>query len=313
MNWKHWGATLDRLSAKAGLPLGIGLGTLAGALLLLTPAVVWVPAFLVLFTAAGFLAWSGEPVEALPVGPPRVEPVPTVPAVQGVVAGIEMVAIPAGRFLMGSPKEEEGHYSEEGPVHEVGISPFLCMKTPVTRRLYAAVMASDPGWPEGDEGERPVNNVSWFYAVEFCNRLSGRDDLAPCYERVGDEVTWHHEASGYRLPTEAEWEYACRAGTQTRWSFGAEEERLTDYAWFEGNSGGKPQPVDQKKPNPWGLRDMHGNIFEWCWDRFGAYEPGLAQDPTGPSDGPDRVVRGPGATLQTARCPHRSAASLEAR
>lgn len=150
MVWKRWGAALDRLPARAGLPLGLGLGALIGALLLLTPAAVWVPAFLLLCGAAGFLAWSGEPVEALPAPAPRVEAVPTVPVATEAHAGFELVAIPAGRFLMGSPKEEEGRYDDEGPAHEVGISDFLCMKTPVTRRFYAAVVGAAPGWPEGE-------------------------------------------------------------------------------------------------------------------------------------------------------------------
>jgi len=292
MFWKRWGAALDRLPAKAGLPLGIGLGALAGALLLLTPAAVWVPAFLVLFTAAGVLAWSGEPVEALPAPPPRVEPAAPVPDQKTVLASIELVSIPAGRFLIGSPEEEEDHRSNEEPVHEVGISAFLCMKTPVTRRLYADVMGTDPGWPEDDAADRPANIVSWFDAVDFCNRLSEREGFIPCYERAEDEVTWHREANGYRLPTEAEWEYACRAGTNTRWSFGDDEQRLSDHAWFRDNSEGQPRPVGRKQPNPWGLRDMHGNVWEWCWDRYGAYEPAFAQDPAGPPKGRGRVVRG---------------------
>ncbi len=285
MVWKRWATALDRLPPQAGLPLGLGLGALAGALLLLAPAVVWVPAFLLLFVAAGVLAWSGEPVEVLPVP----EQLPAPAASTGL---IEMVALPAGRFFMGSPAEEEGRYPSEGPVHEVGISAFRCMKTPVTRRLYAVFLGTDPGWPEGEADDRPVNNVSWFDAIDFCNQLSEREGLTPCYERLGDEVTWYREADGYRLPTEAEWEYACRAGTQTRWSFGDDEPRLTDHAWYDANAKGNPHPVGQKLPNPWGLHDMHGNVYEWCWDRYGAYGPEPTQDPTGPTEGPGRLVRG---------------------
>jgi eukaryotic-like serine/threonine-protein kinase len=294
MDWKRWGATLDRLPAKAGLPLGLGLGALGGALLLLTPSAVGVPGFLVLAAAAGILAWSGEPVETLPVSPSPAEPDPVLeaPADKGALPAIEMVAIPAGRFLMGSPEEEEGRFDNEGPVHEVGISAFRCMKTPVTRRLYTAVMGADPGRPEGPADDRPVNNVSWLDAIEFCNRLSEREGLAPCYERTGDEVTWRREAGGYRLPTEAEWEYACRAGTRTRWSFGDDEGRLADHAWYGGNAGGEPQPAGQKKPNPWGLYDMHGNVWEWCWDLYGPFEPASAEDPAGPADGAGRLLRG---------------------
>lgn len=292
MYWKRWGATLDRLPAKAGLPLGIGAGAVVGALLLLTPAVVWVPAFLVLFVGAGFLAWSGEPVEDLPPqASPAAEPKsqPSRPP----LPDLELVSIPAGRFLMGSPEEEEGRYDNEGPVHEVGISAFHCMKTPVTRRLYASVMGTDPGWPEGDADDRPINKVNWLDAIDFCNRLSEREGLAPCYKRMEeDEVTWHREAGGYRLPTETEWEYSCRAGTQTRWSFGNKEERLADHAWFQENAKGTPQPVGRRKPNPWGLHDVHGNVWEWCWDRYGNHNPSLARDPAGPTENSGRVLRG---------------------
>lgn len=288
MIWKRWGAALDRLPSKAGLPVGIGVGAVAGALLLLAPTAVWVPAFLVLMVAAGILAWSGESIEASPA------------AFREAGAGFEMVSISAGMFLMGSLEKEKGRYDDEGPAHEVGISAFLCMKTPVTRGLYADVMGADPGWPKGGTDNCPINNVSWFDAVEFCNRLSKREGLAPCYERAGRKVIWLREADGYRLPTEAEWEYACRAGTQTRWSFGDDEGRLADHAWYIGNTKDKkPQRVGQKRPNPWGLHDMHGNIREWCWDWLGPYEPAFAQDPAGLDGGPGRLVRG-GSYLNTA-------------
>jgi formylglycine-generating enzyme required for sulfatase activity len=287
--WKRWATALDRLPPQAGLPLGLGLGALAGALLLLAPVAVWVPAFLLLFVAAGVLAWSGEPVEVLPVAEPL--PAPPVTPAAGIDL-IEMVAIPAGTFLMGSPAGEDGRYVNEGPVHEVVVSAFQCMKTPVTRRLYAAVLGTDPGWPEGEADDRPVNNVTWSGAIKFCNQLSKREGLTPCYEHVRFEVIWHREADGYRLPTEAEWEYACRAGTQTRWSVGDDEARLADHAWYDANAEGNPHPVGQKLPNPWGLHDMHGNVWEWCWDRYGAYEPGFAQDPAGSLEGSDRLARG---------------------
>jgi formylglycine-generating enzyme required for sulfatase activity len=292
MFWQRWGAALDQLPAGVSLPLGLGLGIFAGGLLLLAPSAVGVLGFLVLLAAAGVIAWSGEPVEALPAPSPRLRPVLTEKPEKGLLPIVELVAIPDGRFLIGSHREENGRFDNEEPVHEVEISAFLCMKTLVTRRLYAAVAGSDPGWPKGDSDDRPINNVSWFDAVDFCNRLSERKGLVPCYERTGGEVKWHHEAGGYRLPTEAEWEYACRAGTYSRWSFGDDEEQLADHAWYGGNAGGEPQSVGRKKPNPWGLFDMHGNVWERCWNGFGTYEAMFEQDPAGPLYATHRALRG---------------------
>jgi formylglycine-generating enzyme required for sulfatase activity len=222
------------------------------------------------------LAWSGEPV-AVTVRRPSL---------------VDLVAIPGGTFRMGSPESEEGHDRNEGPVHDVSVSAFECMRSLVTRRLYRQTTGIDPTWPEWGAGDRPVNNVSWLDAVAFCNLLSEWEGLTPCYRRDGDVVTWQRAANGYRLLTEAEWEYACRAGLTTRWSFGEGEASLGDHAWFGGNSSGKPQPVGRKRPNPWGLHDMHGNVDEWCWDWFGPYSEAATTDPCGPESGRRRVVRG---------------------
>jgi formylglycine-generating enzyme required for sulfatase activity len=154
------------------------------------------------------------------------------------------------------------------------------MRTPVTRRLYLEVMGAGPGGPEGMADERPVNNVSWFDAIELCNRWSELAGLTPCYVIDGDNLTWDTTKDGYRLLTEAEWEYACRAGSEGRWCFGDEEEKLSNYAWFSANSNNQTQPVGQKRPNAWGIYDLHGNVWEWCWDWYSSYSSEPQADPT---------------------------------
>ena len=272
---------LDRLPPVPAGVLGLLVGVAAAVILLSTlPDVLGGAAFVVVLGLAGWLAWSGEPVAVTLIEEKERK------------LSVEVVAIPEGRFRMGSPEDEEGRYDEEGPVHEVTMSAFECMKTPVTRQLYAEVMGEDPGSPGGSADDRPVNNVSWFDAVRFCNRLSEHDGLEPCYAIDEKDVRWRHEAAGYRLPTEAEWEYACRAGTATRWWFGDDESQLDEHAWYSANAENEPRPVGSKKPNPWGLHDMYGNVLEWCWDWFGSYSEKPETDPTGPLTGDDRVLRG---------------------
>jgi sulfatase modifying factor 1 len=140
--------------------------------------------------------------------------------------------------------------------------------------------------------ERPVNNVRWFDAIAFCNRWSVLADLIPCYVIDGDNLTWDTTKDGYRLLTEDEWEYACRAGSEGRWCFGDEEEKLSNYAWFHANSNNQAQPAGQKRPNAWGLYDMHGNVWEWCWDWYSSYSSKSQTDPTGSNQGQYRVLRG---------------------
>jgi len=144
--------------------------------------------------------------------------------------------------------------------------------TEVTQAQYEAVMGTNPSNHKG--ATNPVESLSWDDAAEFCRGLSGKTRKT------------------FRLPTEAEWEYACRAGSKTRFSFGDSESALGDYAWHKGNCGGKTQPVAQKKPNAWGLYDMHGNVWEWCADWLGSYPTGPSTDPQGPTSGRLRVLRG---------------------
>ena len=170
-----------------------------------------------------------------------------------------MVAIPSGNFQMGSL---EGG-SNEQPIHAVALSAFYMSSTEITQGQFQARMGTNPSYFTGDDS-RPVENVTWFDAVTFCNMLSTNQGLEPCYNLS----TWTCDFSknGYRLPTEAEWEYACRAGTTTRYHTGDNESNLALAGWYGGNSSSTLHPVAQKQGNPWGLYDMHGNVWEWCND-----------------------------------------------
>jgi len=200
--------------------------------------------------------------------------------------GMEMVYIPAGEFDMGSPDSEKGRFKDEGPVHRVKISkPFYIGRYPVTQKQWEEVMGSNPSFFKGDN--RPVERVSWNNVQEFIKRLN---------EMEGTDK--------YRLPTEAEWEYAARAGTQTAYSFGDDPSKLGEYAWYGGNSRWETHPVGQKKPNPWGLYDVHGNVWEWVqdWYDLDYYAKSPRVDPQGPSSGSGRVGRGGGWFINARNC-----------
>ena len=147
-----------------------------------------------------------------------------------------------------------------------------------------------PGFTQGEDN--PVTCVSWNDAVRFCNWLSEKEGRKPSYKIKGESVTWDRNADGYRLPTEAEWEYACRAGTTTRFFAGDSEGALGGVGWYFDNSGFKTHPVGKKAPNAWDLYDMHGNVWEWCWDWHGDYPSTAVTDPAGPVRGSYRVFRG---------------------
>lgn len=189
--------------------------------------------------------------------------------------------IPPGRFLMGSPDREVGRFDDEGPQHEVQLTQgYWLADSPCTQALWQAVMGSNPSHFQGSN--RPVEQVSWEDCQEFVKRLNER-------------VPGLHA----RLPTEAEWEYACRAGTSGATWLGQLDlkeddsaEILEPIAWYWKNSGGETQPVRGKAANPWGLYDMIGNVWEWCQDYWGAYEAGACIDPTGAVSGTHRVLRG---------------------
>jgi formylglycine-generating enzyme required for sulfatase activity len=199
--------------------------------------------------------------------------------------GMKLVLIPKGTFQMGSPIEEAGADDDEEQ-HQVTISnDYYLGVTEVTQGQYEKVMGTNPSYfqkrviRKSDSSMYPVEQVSWEDAVKFCKKLS---DLPE--EKAAGRV--------YRLPTEAEWEYACRAGSKTAYSFGEGSKSLGDYAWFDGNSNNQTHPVGEKKANAWGLYDMHGNVWEWCSDWYGEYPKGAVSDPVGPREGSYRVFRG---------------------
>ncbi|MCY2928851.1 MAG: formylglycine-generating enzyme family protein [Planctomycetota bacterium] len=187
---------------------------------------------------------------------------------------MKLVLTPAGTFMMGSPESEKDRLADEGPQHEVIISKAFYMGAcEVTQEQYQAVMGKNPSRFKG--AKNPVEQILWDDAVEFCKALSAK---------TGKTV---------RLPTEAQWEYACRAGSKTRFGYGDEDAALGENAWYRRNSGGTTHPVGQKKPNAWGLYDMHGNVWEWCSDWYAdSYANAGNRDPQGVDSGANRVLRG---------------------
>ena len=191
--------------------------------------------------------------------------------------GMKLVLIHPGSFTMGSPDDEVGRVRNETS-HEVTLSKsYYLGANEVTQGEYEKVMGANPNNFKGSKN--PVETVSWDDSVSFCKKLSEMPE---------------EKAAGrsYRLPTEAEWEYACRAGSTTSYSFGETAESLGEYAWFGEGREGKTHPVGLKKPNRWGLYDMHGNVWEWCQDWLGDYPPDASTDPQGPNGGSFRVYRG---------------------
>jgi len=220
---------------------------------------------------------------------------------------MKLIRIEGGEFLMGSTKDQidrllklfpdskQEWFNHEQPQHAVKISqPFLLGMYPVTHGQYEAVMGNNPSDFKGSN-DLPVENVSWIDAVTFCNKLSEREGMPPCYRINGDTVG-NVGGSGYRLPTEAEWEFACRARSASLFPWGDAPEMLGEHAWYKDNSSGQTHSVGQKKPNAWGLHDMLGNVGEWCGDWYEAtyYASSPGSDPPGPPSASDRVNRGGG-------------------
>ena len=219
--------------------------------------------------------------------PTRAEDPPSaIPKPLTTPTGLEAVLIPAGEFIMGDNAGDE----DEKPAHPVQVSAFYMDTREVTQKAYESLMEKNPS--KSKAPDKPVEQVDWYHAALYCNLRSLKEGLKPCYD--AKTLACDFAANGYRLPTEAEWEYACRAGTPTRFSFGSEAAKLRSVAWFKTNADQTTHPVGQKIPNPWGLYDMHGNVAEWCHDIYSetSYSKTETKDPRGPASGDKRVLRG---------------------
>jgi formylglycine-generating enzyme required for sulfatase activity len=215
--------------------------------------------------------------------PPATQPAKELTLDLGNGVSMKLVLIPAGKFTMGSPVNEKGR--DQGEVqHGVTISkPFYLGKFPVTQEQWQAVMGANPSDFEG--AQNPVENVSWIDCQDFIAKLNQK-----------------FQGQKASLPTEAQWEYACRAGTTTAYNTGDSEDALKEAGWYGSNSEKKTHPVGQKKPNAWGLYDMHGNVSEWCSDWSGDYPAGEKTDPMGSKAGIHRVLRGGSWNYDPALC-----------
>ena len=242
-----------------------------------------------------------------------------------------MIFVKGGKFLMGSPTSENWRSSDETQ-HEVTLSDFWIAPYEVTQKEYTSLMHDNPSTFEGDS--LPVDSVLWIEAVRFCNAKSESEGLTPAYRIDGEKVTWDLSADGYRLPTESEWEYSCRAGTSTPFnlehSIGADEANFYGHYPYEieenyfsqhklstkpGIYRGETVNVGSFTPNKLGLYDMHGNVGEWCWDIYAPYPSGKSTNPTGPETGTRRINRGGGWNdfAKNMRSAYRAAAPQERR
>lgn len=216
-------------------------------------------------------------------------------------SGVPLVLLPGGSFTMGNA----GGEPDEQPEHEVVISPFLIDRFEVTHALFDQAQLPNPSkWK--DNPRKPVNQVRWRDAKQYCNERSLLEGLTPCYDEAAAGWPCDFSADGYRLPTEAEWEFAAKAGTGKPYDFG-DPGKLAQHAIFADNSNQQTAPVGSTRPNQWGIADLYGNVSEWCHDVFdpGYYAISPADDPRGPepsAENPKRVVRGGSWKSTAAMC-----------
>ncbi len=210
----------------------------------------------------------------------------------------EMVYVEGGTFEMGNSNSDE--YPGERPVHTVTLSSFYMCPYEVTQAQWWAVMGENPSYYSGNN--LPVEDISWYDAIEFCNALSESEGLAPCYTVNGTDVTLNPSANGYRLPTEAQWEYAARGGAQSQGYLYSGSDNIDEVAWYYENSNLTTHPVGTKQPNELGLYDMSGNVWEWCWDWYSDYSSDSQTDPVGPTSGMTRIYRGSGWAYNAVSC-----------
>jgi formylglycine-generating enzyme required for sulfatase activity len=201
-----------------------------------------------------------------------------------------MILVEGGTFTMGSPASEKMRGSNEGPQHEASVSNFYLGKYEVTQKEWTAVMGTNPSTHKGND--LPVENITWYEAVRYCNERSVKEGLTPAYSINGNAVLWNRAANGYRLPTEAEWEYAAKGGNKDKVTFlYAGSNNADTVGWHNGNST-ESKPIGSKAPNSLGFYDMSGNVGEICWDFHGNYSRERQTDPTGAETGGYHVGRG---------------------
>ncbi|MBN2505388.1 MAG: formylglycine-generating enzyme family protein [Verrucomicrobia bacterium] len=217
---------------------------------------------------------------------PTAQPPTSSPPILPTPSGLNMVLLPAGQFVMGDNTGDP----DEQPAHPVRVRAFMMDTCEVTQQAYERLTRKNPS--KSKAPDRPVEQVDWYHAVLYCNLRSLKEGLQPCYDP--NTLACNFAANGYRLPTEAEWEFACRAGTTTKYACGDDPARLRRVAWFKANAGQTTHPVGQKPANAWGLHDMHGNVAEWCQDIYHntAYAQAQPDNPRGPTRGDRRVLRG---------------------
>jgi formylglycine-generating enzyme len=219
-------------------------------------------ALLLAFTAAGFAF-----AQAAPTG---------------------FVLVRGGTFQMGDTLGKG--FENEKPVHKVQVSSFSIGKCEVTQKEWVAIMGSNPSQFKADN--LPVENVTWEDAITYCNKRSVKEKLTPCYTGTGMDAKCNFAANGYRLPTEAEWEYAARGGAASKGYLYAGGDDIEEVAWYIENGDNKTHPVGTKKANELGLFDMSGNVIEWCWDWYSDFTAAAQVDPRGPAKGEYKLFRG---------------------